>query len=165
MSLGTGRTLPIGYGLNDATRALVEQHQPFMNTDPTIHTYLWMLQQLSNTDKHRLLNLITVTHDFAAANFSYTGGKTTLTGEHLLTQIDHPKFARLEDGAEYFAFWTKEPFPADAKVYMNTEIALDVLFGDATPVADGQSVFQVIEGIGKWVIALRNDFIRLNPKP
>src|SRR5688572_21395332 len=49
-------------GLNDATRAFVEQHQPFTNRDSTKIPYLWLLHQLSNTDKHRLLNVIVRVH-------------------------------------------------------------------------------------------------------
>jgi hypothetical protein len=152
-------------GLNDATRALVEQYQPFANSDPSITTYLWVLQQLSNTDKHRLLNPTPVAQVLACAQASYESGGTPLFADHVIVRFGTVNRAWLEHGTEYFSFWTKEPLPPDVKVNMDTDLAISILFGDATPVASGNPVSNVLQGIGKMVGCFRNEFIARNPGP
>lgn len=148
-------------GLNPATHALVERYQPFTNTDPTIVPYLWLLQQLSNTDKHRLLNFIRVPYALGDIVVQYEpSGYAGLpvhdamarATDHAITRITIAKpGARLEDGAEYYSFWTAKPLPADTEMHMNTEIAMQIAFGDATPVASGLPVFETVDGMGRMV--------------
>lgn len=150
-------------GLNDATHAFVEEHQPFANDDPEITPYLWLLHQLSNTDKHRLLNVIAIAHTLSDIQVTYSVGTTPLTSEHLIEQSSVN--ARLENGAEYCAFWTKEPLPADAHVNMNTKIAIEIEFGDPTPTAHRMDVFESLRGMGRLVGGIRREFIKMNPDP
>lgn len=148
-------------GLNDATRALVEKYQPFAHGDPNIIHYLWLLQQLSNTDKHRLLNIVGVAH--MLTDFSGIYQAEGMKSEHLVQRYEITKKQRLEDGAEFFAFWTREPLPEDTRMDMNFDVAVEIEFGDATPIAEGAPVFKVLKGMGQWVGTMRIGFIETNP--
>lgn len=153
-------------GLNDATRAFVVKYQPFAHSDPKVIPYLWLLQQLSNTDKHRLLNIVAFPHEVAGFRLFYARrNNKPLTRDHVVSRILRPKGVPLKDGAEYFAFWTKKALPADTQVDMNTQITVNVTFGDATPVANGLSVLDTVRGIGRYIGGIRNEFIKMNPGP
>src|SRR5207237_1853236 len=57
----TGGQYKIRGIVNPEIRTLIDRWQPFHFEDPPRH-YLWLLQELSNADKHRALNVITSTH-------------------------------------------------------------------------------------------------------
>src|SRR5688572_14525128 len=88
-------------GLNDATRAFVELHQPFMNRKPKTISPLWLLHQLSNTDKHRELNVIVRAHPLTRIEALIKPTRTPLSEGHIVTQVTIINDALLEDGAEY----------------------------------------------------------------
>ncbi len=152
-------------GLNDTTKAFVRSLQPFTNDDPEIVPYLWLLHELSNTDKHRLLNLTTVAHTLASVDVMYQPGATPLAEAHLLRDVRHVSDLKLEDGAEFYSFRTNEPLPDDARIDWGVETLIELQFGDATPDASGLAVFDTLDRIGKHVGGIRNEFIRLNPDP
>ena len=152
-------------GLNAATLAVIERFQPFKTKDPADIPFLWILHQVSNTDKHRLLNIVTTVHTLREIKILYQPGVTPLTTAHIAQGMRVNRKARLEDGAEYFSFWTLEPLPDDTQVNMDTEMAVHVEFGDATPSANRLPVSDTLHGIGRLVSAFRNEFIKLNSGP
>lgn len=152
-------------GLNPATHAFVEQVQPFANKDPNIIPYLWLLHQLSNTDKHRLLNLVSVPHGVQEFNVMYSPSETPLTSRHVVNQATVSEEVWLKDGAEYCSFATPDPLPADVHVNMNATVEFDVRLGGATPVANELGLFELLRGMGRMVGAIRNEFIKFNPDP
>jgi hypothetical protein len=149
-------------GLNAATRAFVESNQPFTNKDTSIIHYLWLLYELSNTDKHRLLNFVSVGHALSQGRFQISPGERGMTDAHIPAVIGVPSEICLEDGAEYFSFSTREPLPDDANVHMNADIAVYVRFGDSTPSAQGQDVIDLFRRCTNFTVRVRNGFLERN---
>jgi hypothetical protein len=141
---------------NESARAFIKQLQPFRarkaGLDPTLHRF-WILNELSNADKHRLLNPLGVIT--GAGRFRLNpGGQLTLAPVEV--RADGP----VEDGAVLARWRIRLPPGGKGHVTVEGDITYDVAFDEAGP-ARGGPVSEVLDDLGNFVFATRDYFIKL----
>ena len=113
-------------GLPDGAKACIESLQPYNRKDgpPDLHP-LWLLHQISNHDKHRLVNI---------AHASITSGYLAIKG------LGHGKVERfglpigaLEDGAEVGKIRPMLGYTLEPEVEVKGEFTPGITFGKEGP--------------------------------
>ena len=140
-------------GLSPEAKAFVERCQPFTCGNPKGH-FLWILQELSNADKHRLLNF--------ASTYNIKGDMI-MEWEPAVSGIEWTRLTsqgKLEDGAEFFRICVTGASP-DTKADVTGQFAYAVLFDESVPSTAKLPVWRVLEGAGKFVGAVINEFVKL----
>jgi hypothetical protein len=143
-------------GLNDATNGLVVQCQPFSYTGTAEFHKLSMLQSMSNTDKHRLLNF--------AATYDLNGDIIwNMPGGDLpRNEIEAMEIRPLDFDVEVLYLRTRSALPSDTQLEPKANISFEVLFDESTPGAL-RAVIPLITQIGQLVGQIRGAFIHSNP--
>lgn len=139
--------------LDERARTLITRFQPFEFSNPPLH-YLWILHELSNTDKHRLLNVAT-TYDMAM-NIAWNPGQTLRPDE---IEEYRPTGGNWPDGGEVLYIRTSIPLP-DAQLSVDAGVVSQIMFDDAPPAAN-LPVFDTISKIGRLVGGMVNEMRRL----
>lgn len=130
----TGRELR---GATPEAKALIEATQPYhAGKDARSHP-LWVLRELSNWDKHRVLHTV-------ANSIGPTG---VLAGEEILERIEFVAPGIVQEGAELAKFTLKSEASPEMKVQLY--FALHVTFGDGPAV--GRNVDRVLVDIFNFV--------------
>lgn len=152
-------------GLTAETRAFVESVQPFRSKNPRRHS-LWALQDLSNTDKHRLLNMVVAAYRLdGPLSIEFTpsqGIKLTESDTNAQIEIGISSGV-LEDGAECLSFNTLSIFPDDTEVNVSLNVGFEVQMRDASPSVQGIHLPRLLSAIGKTSGNMMNMFKQLNP--
>jgi hypothetical protein len=115
-------------GVAEPARRLIEDRQPYNNTDRDYRKgTLWVLAQLDNTDKHRLLNVL------IAGAVAKEIGIGSQMGDLEITGISPPKglMEATEDGSEVVRidFGKYQP-----DVTVNATVHIDVAFEEFGPI-------------------------------
>lgn len=132
-------------GLPAQAIASIEEIQPFQREQAPDRHRLWVLQELSNWDKHRLLHLTSVVT--GARNFSIDPGPGASI-EVLQVRDD----GEVEDGAELLRF--KATGETDFHVDVRGEIIYDIAFDKTGPAGGSilskglQDLISVVEQVG-----------------
>jgi hypothetical protein len=126
-------------GLSPAALSVVDSVQPFRHggQEPDRHL-LWVLQELCNVDKHRMLNLSSTA--LGAMNLTLEA-EGSVQVQRSKVREDGP----IEDGAEMVR-WSVIA-SGEGKVEMNGQIAVDVAFNEAGP-AKGERVKGGLDMLG-----------------
>ena len=152
-------------GLNAETRAFVESMQPFHSENPRLH-HLWALRELSNADKHRLLNFVVAAYRIEGPlliKFTPSEG-VKITDDNSRVEVELGiRPGVLEDGAECLSFTTLSIFPDDTKVDVNLSVAFEIQMGDASPSVQGMHLPWMLSAIGETTGRAMNEFKKLNP--
>jgi hypothetical protein len=139
-------------GLSAPYQALVEKYQPFNYEEAPRLQYLWILHELSNIDKHRLLVL---TH--AAHGLSQVALEPPPT--MFIAQQDLREDGPLEDGA-VLASW--QAFGVvQARLAVKTNITHYIAFKPPSPALPGWDVEHILDRIGLFVAAMANEFRKI----
>ena len=105
-------------GMSRFARGAIERVQPYHRRKHPPLRFLWILEELSNIDKHRFIH---VTGAVAAE------GSGEITGANAVRQIKIRQFVRpIEEGARFQVIETGLPAPAEVQV--KADITPDVIF-------------------------------------
>jgi hypothetical protein len=128
-------------GLGDVARKGIEAIQPFNSTgeDPRAHPF-WVLQELCNSDKHRLLNM-------TGGIFGASQLDLRTSGDLRIERIEVRGDGPVEDG-DALARWRF--LGGKGQVTLDGDIAYDVAFDQAGP-AKGERVGNGIDILGTAV--------------
>lgn len=142
-------------GVSDDVRALIERLQPFhareKGEEPEAHI-LYVLNELWNTDKHRVLHLCSTIADVSVSDVRAEG---RVQIENLV--IREP--GRVERAAEIARYRLVHDLPIRGSVKVDAEITYDVALDEAGPlVTRGQSVRKAIPVLGTYVAAVLREF-------
>ena len=133
-------------GLSVEALAVVESVQPFHHgKDPTSHP-LWVLQELSNVDKHRLL--------YATGTVLGTGNfKLNPTGGVRIKSFKIRDAGPVKDGAK-IALWSGDlPPGSEGQVTVEGDIAYGVAFDEDGP-AKGEPIQRSFDLLGPSVASI-----------
>ncbi len=142
---GNVRTLKIGGGVHPNAWALIEAAQPYHRTDDPTLDPLWILNELGNIDKHRLLIVLAMGFDAQRVNL-----KDSLGGGVHHVRLDEPR--PLKPGTYLGTFAT----PADAydpQVQMDYQVSGFVAFHERE-VCASKRVTDVLEHLLQAVMLL-----------
>ncbi len=145
------RWLNIAGGVHRDALALIEESQPYLRTDgPTMHP-LWILNELVNIDKHRLLLVLATVYE--SIDMTSRGARGPIS-------IRVPVRRALEPGA-YVGTLAIPADQHDGHMYMEGGITARVAFADGEPCAQ-QPVTDVLqhlsEAVGSTVAEFRRFF-------
>lgn len=139
-------------GLTQAAQDLVERLQPFQQADPHLHR-LWVLHELSNVDKHRLLH---------RAGLVSGASKLKLSADaHVGVQIlEVRQDGPVEDGTKLAQWRVGLPPGQSGSVTLEGDISYEVAFDPAGP-ARGAPVVPALDVLGRYVLAVVEEFAKL----
>jgi hypothetical protein len=126
-------------------RALIAEFQPFKYHEPTAH-FLWLLQLLSNGDKHHSLSVAGAIN--ALTDINFRPGQA-VSG----TDLEYVRNGQvvLQDGIEVIRVRSRIPLP-NAEVKVGSNPTSPILFDPFSPAPDFP-VHDTLVGIGKLVEA------------
>ena len=134
------RGLQIIAGVSGSDAKIIEESHPFHSNDYMAHP-LYVLNQLWNLDKHRLLIVAGVALRGYSALYIYPSGRT----ERVVKDID-PGLAK--DGAELFRF--RHPSDFGPNVRIAEVFAWTLIFSQTGP-ATGQSALELLSRLRNFV--------------
>ncbi|MCH8066786.1 MAG: hypothetical protein IIC90_13325 [Chloroflexi bacterium] len=140
-------------GLTPEARAIVDRCQPFTYEIPEAH-YLWDLKKLSNGDKHRFVNVAT-TYDMKSSAIIQFEPKV-----NRFEWITSGAGGILEDGGELFRIRVAGATP-ETVMRWDPHLDFNNLFDESTPAVTSVPVMKVLNGTGRFVGAVINEFARL----
>lgn len=111
--------------LSLAAQAEIERLQPFNRPDKNVPSFLTILRNLSNTDKHRRLVLVITKATEVDISLTGTGippgykQRSTFRGPLKEDTVIHA--------------WSFEPYPTPPDMEVHCDLTIDVEFGDAEP--------------------------------
>lgn len=134
-------------GVAPAAVAVIEEVQPYHMPSPDLtpeDSFLWLLDELSNHDKHRVLNVT------AGRVAGWTIAFPSLTSSSIGAGMPNPDaFGPLEDGAIIHVIEAASPTALDR----NYEIQLGIAFTDNGP-GRGQFVIKLLKGLEERVVTI-----------
>jgi hypothetical protein len=156
IEVNRGRSLIKVEGMNVSAiwphGAFIESVQPFHHEQDTRAHALWVLQELGNADKHRLLNTTGATLGMRGFQVQHQGGVAIKTS---FVRGDGP----VTDGAELARWQIEQPLLAAGQVTVEGDIAYDVAFEEAGP-ARGESVRHGLDMLGTAVKSILATLMR-----
>jgi len=140
-------------GVDPRVKAIIERLQPYNRTDGPADLHpLYLLHNLDNRDKHRVLNLAITTVRPQGLNLS----NLVNVRHRVLSQAT----GALEDGTEFARFKLERADDAiPGKVYLNTNLESEITFDKEGP-GRGLPVADVLDGIMQSVSDV---FVALEP--
>jgi hypothetical protein len=144
-------------GIAASARSLIEARQPYKNSKDIKRHFLYVLREMDDTDKHRLLNLVVAR---AIPRELSIGGKEPGTGKNgdpiELVGISPPKGPQgpTEQGTEVLRLRFGKPEP-DVKV--TGKPIVQIVFGDLGPITE-QPVIDIVLQLRNKVVGLINSF-------
>lgn len=143
------RSLPRLHGVSADAQALIESVQPYHTPNDTVapqDSFLWLLNELSNEDKHHVVNV--TAGRVAGWSINISGG---LTRSVTSAPMPNPRaFGPLTDGDVVHTIDLSES-PADLDP--NYEITLGVAFREGPP-GRGRFVVQLLNGLVERVASI-----------
>ncbi len=137
-------------GIDPAAFSIIDDAQPWNCREPTSHP-LWLLQELSNIDKHRRLHLTSVLAGVTPSMVTVSAAEFTGFSS-FSPRVSGP----IESGAEVLRFSTEGDFRGEVKV--DRDLTFQIAFDDPSSPFHGMPV---IDGlgyeIGKAVTRILND--------
>jgi hypothetical protein len=141
--------------LTPRQKALIEGLQPYHGSNPASHP-LWILHEINNADKHRLIQLAGRALEFKSLGFNQLWGYDFIdlnVGGGLV-----------EDGAQIADFTLIQRDPK-AHVYMNLDFTFDIVFGKGSPVPPGtplvSTLADIVSCVQGIVTSFEPEFIKL----
>jgi len=122
-------------------KAAIERLQPYHASNPASHP-LWILHEIDNADKHRLIQLAGSILDFKGLGINELWGYDIIhfnVGGGLV-----------EDGTQ-IADFTLVQTRTEARVSMNPEFTFEIVFGKASPMPPGTPLVSTLSDIVSYV--------------
>jgi hypothetical protein len=122
---------------------MIERMQPYHRTDdPTLHS-LWILNELNNIDKHRLLLVL---------GSAYEASRVNWFGLRRTDRVDMTERIPLEPGAHLSSLGMS---PARASkigsnMQVEADLSLRIVFAEAEP-ARGEAITEVLSELKRFV--------------
>lgn len=146
---------------NPLIQAEIERLQPYHRGDAYSEDTLWVLTELNNVDKHRVLHV--ARRAMEGASFPKNG--PALPRDQWSTNVraiglDPPREATIKiggeiaaDGPTQVARWPMLPIDPSKPMHMNFRPVLDVLFAAGTPLVAEESVLDVLREINDHIVS------------
>ena len=126
-------------------RAMIERLQPYKRGNGKRRNPLWILQELNNTDKHRLIPLV---GGYVVSELSATFEKPTAGPIHLKIGVQSKRGAKVIKG----------PIPAE-EMDMEFHSPHQVSFGEGCEAVEGLPVFRTLSVIADHVESINDSFL------
>ena len=133
--------------ISSAAETIIKGLQPFHRGASYDEDPLWLLHELNNTDKHRLL-LLTV-HSLTLCKFTVTGRDKTI-------EVTFPQRVRFEDNAE-IGRWPADQSFGEPDVSMNARLSVDIAFKEILGRKD-ESVIPCLTQLANYVQGIVESF-------
>lgn len=123
--------------LTPQQKAVIEGLQPYHGSNPASHP-LWILHEINNADKHRLIQLASGILEFKGL------GINELWGYNIIDL--NVGGGLVEDGTQIADFTLVQTDPK-ARVHMNPDFAFEIVFGKGSPVPPGTPLLSTLSDI------------------
>lgn len=143
-------------GISASARSLIEARQPYNQTKDIKRNFLYILREMDDADKHRLLTLVVA----RAVPRELAIGRETVAGKKgdpiTVVGISPPKGPQrpTEQGTEVLRFQFGEPEP-DVKV--TGKPVIQIAFGDLGPMTE-RPVIDIVQQLRDKTVRLINAF-------
>jgi hypothetical protein len=145
-------------GIHPDARAIIQGLQPYQSTDPK-RDLLWVLNQLSNIDKHRF---------FHVAAWALGAAEFEVIPVRHVTNITHQKIlhtsGRVSLGTPLAEAIVHSHHP-QPEVQVKTDFGLDIAFDETSTIVPNTLVGPLLRDISRYVIGIAESFERFLPPP
>lgn len=123
--------------LTPRQKALIKRLQPYQRGSRAQSHPLWLLHDINNSDKHRVIQAVGTVLSFSGL------GINELWGFNILNMSVGGGGQRVEEGAELARFRLVQTAP-QARVQMNPDFAFNIEFGEGSPSVEGMPLLPTL---------------------